>query len=114
MSLIAIKGKLTKQGEVVPLEFGNLEQIKFVRDSEEREQILKDGFEVDYDFEEITTYDASFSFLCICGNKYKYERSGEEDNDLRILSNKTVKCSCKRTYTTSINKHDELILTLNQ
>lgn len=112
MNLIAINGKLHRDGLPYPLEFGNVEQIKFIQSATKREESLKKGFEPEVDYEEETKCTASFKYTCICGIKRQVTKESESSFDLEILERHTDKCQCGRVYTTSINEHDELILKL--
>jgi len=93
-----LNGKFYKDGEVVPVEFGNNEQIKLIRDQEKRIEMFNgDGLEVDVEHEiEVTAYT---HFKCICGKQINMEASASSDDDFECLEGKKSTCgACKRAY----------------
>jgi len=75
----------------VKAEFGNLDQIKMIKEIEESDKAFKEGF--------IPDIESSFSVVepCHCGDfKLIFEAKG---NDLFCLSNEEAECpKCQRSY----------------
>lgn len=93
-----IDGKFyDEKGNEVPLEFGNLEQIKLLKEYESRISELNEGLELDVDFE--TTYTASVKIVCVCGKNIFFENEADDDEDINCLDNLKKSCrSCKAEY----------------
>jgi hypothetical protein len=104
-------GKLyNSNGDIVPLEFGNIDQINFIKDLEKRlETLSTKGIDVDVCYEPIR-FDAEIRFACLCGvTVYKTVEVYEEDND-QDLDGEFVKCrSCKTEYELQINDNGDLV-----
>jgi hypothetical protein len=93
--MVTIKdGKFYRDGEVMPVEFGNLEQIKALEDVELHKQALKEGLMLDWDSEIEVRYTADFK--CFCGNRIDMEEESEQEERPDCLSGKTFKCRCKK------------------
>lgn len=98
-----INGKFIKDDKEVPIEIGNLEQIKLYKEANRRaEQIENGDCEVDID---IYNYSADYSldFTCICGNRVS-ESGIYYIDDIDFFKEtdvcpKTIKCKkCNRSY----------------
>jgi hypothetical protein len=90
-----------------PLEFGNREQIAWIRNQERIQQDECEGIVVPIyqDVEEIITYEITVKFICstCLENQYKY-LTVDEDND--ILGQK-IKCkSCQQSYITTCRVYE--------
>jgi hypothetical protein len=71
-------GKFYKDGKEVPIEIGNKEQIKLLRNA------LKDldkGVEIDLRIDEIVKYTTSFSYTCPCCFTKNNEDVFEDEDD---------------------------------
>ena len=74
--MVTIKdGKFYKDGEVMPVEFGNLEQIKALEDLDKITKGLKEGMELDYNESMSVTYTAKID--CPCGKSVYLEEESE-------------------------------------
>lgn len=85
-------------GNVVPLEFGNREQIRLIHEHDQRASAFKgDGLNIEYDSE--PKYHLQARFQCICSEAiYIDDHDAEDEFDAEGLC-KDIKChSCKRTY----------------
>jgi hypothetical protein len=97
---------LDKNGNIVPLEFGNPEQIQVLKEYESRISELKDGLKLIVEFE--TKHTALASFKCVCGQNVFFENEADDDDDVECLNNMKKKCNdCKAEYELSV-KDDEL------
>jgi predicted nucleic acid-binding Zn ribbon protein len=95
-------GKFYNGGQVVPLEFGNKEQIRLIQEAEKALTALSgDGLIVEPNIEEEITYSASYYFKCVCGN--------------RVENHSTCR-QCKRTYTVvyADKRHKKLLVKIKQ
>ena len=92
------EGKLYCNDELVNIEFGNTDLINFLKQENERIEMLQgEGYEIDINVE--TIYKAEGSFKCFCGSKVWIE-SEEDDEDEAInalVGTKTCR-SCKQEY----------------
>jgi hypothetical protein len=110
MSLKIKDGKLyNSNGDIVPLEFGNIDQINFIKDLEKRlETLSTKGIDVDVYYEPIR-YDAEIRFTCICGSLV-YRTMEVEEEDHVELDSEFVKCrSCKTEYELQTNDMGDLV-----
>lgn len=98
-----INGKFIKDNKEIPIEIGNLEQIKLYKEANRRAEQFENGdCKVDI---EIYNYsvDYSFYFTCICGNIVS-EAGTYDINDIDFFNEtdvcpKIVKCKkCNRSY----------------
>lgn len=113
MALKLKNGKFFRDGNPVPLEFGNQEQIdlmkaelsklapEIVEDSEEDDG-KNSSVEVDVHIEETTTYTASVSLKCSCGAYVRwsgYEPTEWEDEATDDLQDEKERCrTCHKEY----------------
>lgn len=96
-----VNGKLAdEQGNPVVLEFGNRDQIDFIRDYQ---RMLDDGVEVDVSIE--VSYTASGCFRCACGTRLYIETNADDDYDEDCLVDWQKTCRmCNTNYI--IDKND--------
>lgn len=67
-------GKFYEGNVIVPLEFGNTEQIKLIQEYDRLATAYRGkGLKVDPTIKEITQYRAHLSFKCLCGNRIEVE-----------------------------------------
>lgn len=99
------KGKFYKNGKVVPVEIGNIEQINVLQELESlQEQLIEDGIELDIkedgdtEDEETTLY--SIDFKCLCGVRQDEEIEGDaNDFGAELFDSERIKCyHCHRKY----------------
>ena len=97
-------------GEKVRLEFGNEEQIRFLkRHAELKEKFSGDGLELDV---EVTTQiNVSTSFQCMCGEGWVYvDLEGDEDSDESEIIGMFPSChKCKQRYEITENDEGEIV-----
>jgi len=87
-------GKFYKDGQVMPAEFGNIEQIKALEEVELHKQALKEGLMLDWREEIQVTYTSEFK--CYCGKQIFIEAESAEENEPIVMAGKTYKCACKK------------------
>lgn len=99
------KGKFYKNGKVVPIEIGNIEQINILQELESLyEQLIEDGIEIDVeedeDSEEKDKMIYSIDFNCLCGVRQDKEIEGDaNDFGAGLFDEERIKCyHCKRNY----------------
>lgn len=99
-----INGKFYEGDKLVPLEFGNKEQIHLIREAEKLSNLLNgNGLTVDPEIE--TTITANVNFRCICGKLvHFYERELTKERDAhKELKGEICKCNnCQRKYVLDI------------
>lgn len=115
--MILRDGKFYEGDTVVPLEFGNKEQIRLMQEQMRLIADLKDGLVVEPDIEEITTYSATVRFKCVCGHSISREFDELEEDDpfevARRFDGRSKDChKCQRKYIFSINEDLDLIVKL--
>lgn len=112
MSLILKDGKFYRDGVFEPLEFGNKDQIKIIRDSLRlANQLLTTGVPVDVEFESVIT--AKVEFRCQCGQLVWFEREVDYDEDYKNLYGVTSSClKCKTKYI--LHNHEGLTVKLKK
>ncbi len=95
-----VQGKFyDSEGKIVPLEFGNKEQIKLIQ---EKEKIMSEGLEVELDIDEPRLITGTISFNCFqCDKRIHVEEEGEDDQDIiNCLVKRKKECpGCKVKYT---------------
>jgi len=91
-------GGLYKGDVKLQLEFGNLEQIKALREYEYRMAAFsEDGLELDPYYE--TDVTAHASFRCLCGFSIDISVSADDDEDVDCFHSITKKCiKCSKSY----------------
>lgn len=87
-------------GNVVPLEHGNKEQFKLMEEERHRiNSFSEDGYAVTMDVGEVTTYDLSIRFKCICGSWLLRDGETDDSMDISSILKRTFVCNeCKRSY----------------
>jgi len=92
-------GQFFKNGVVVPVEFGNEEQIKLLKEQGIYLDKLRNGLELNPISEISVTY--TDIFKCFCGLQIFLENESEREDDEECLSEITRKCRCgKHTFKT--------------
>ena len=101
-------------GEKVRLEFGNEEQIKFLkRHAELTEKFGGDGLELDVEVRICSTI--STSFQCICGEGWVYvDIEGDEDSDeSEVIGLSPICRKCSQKYDITENNEGEIVAKIN-
>jgi len=95
-------------GNVVPLEFGNKEQIKLMNEEKNRVDCFTgDGLPVSIDIDERVVYDFQIRFKCICGKQIYRDYESDESDDFEGILKRGFFCSeCKRGYIAEIDPDD--------
>lgn len=111
MPLEIKNGKFYRDGELIPTEIGNKEQIELMKKELEYITALNnDGISIDVEVEEVITYRASGHFRCKCGKILLFE-SHEFDGEYDSLEglNETEKTcrNCNKTYIILRDEDDE-------
>lgn len=101
-------GKFYRGNEIVPLEFGNKEQIKLIEQAYKRmsEFRSEDGGEVDVTVE--TKYEAYLRFQCACGSYVSECNDIDDEDDYRELTGDIQCRNCKQTYSLFLRETGEL------
>jgi hypothetical protein len=107
MALKLLNGKFYDNGNIVPLEFGNWEQIRLiqaeVRRLEELEAAEEEGIPVEPYCNNIRTiYEIDVDHRCICKNVIWFSQETEDADDeddaveqyIKHTESKTKKCKC--------------------
>lgn len=96
--MILRDGKFYEGDQVVPLEFGNKEQIRLMNEAKYVFQALSgDGLEVDVEVESKIT--ASVNFKCTCGQTVWFEVEIPEEDNFNDLDDEETNCpKCKNRY----------------
>lgn len=107
--MILIDGKFYEGDQLVPLEFGNKEQIRLIQEQKNRLEALEgDGLQVDPEIERVTK--VSVDFKCICGQTvWFHEKECDDDIDFleeEMVGEKTSCRKCQRKYIIVINDGD--------
>lgn len=101
-------GKFYKDGEAMPVEFGNLEQIKALEDLDKLTKGLKEGMELDYNEQMTVTYTASFK--CPCGKYVYLQDVSDYEDQPDTLAAITKKCRCgKHMFRTYMEDGDLMV-----
>ena len=105
--LILKGGKFFRGSEFVPLEFGNIEQIKII---EEKQKLLTNlngsGLVLDVWCEEIKHYEVKTDFICInCDKRVYIEREVDDDTEKQAILGTHSCWHCKQKY--KIEKNDD-------
>lgn len=105
-----VKGQLcNSNGEPIPLEFGNREQIDFIREHERMiEEFNGEGVELDVSWE--AHYTAETHIDCPCGKTIWIETDADDEDDIECLDKAEKTCrNCGTEYILFVNKDYELI-----
>jgi collagenase-like PrtC family protease len=110
--MILKNGKFYDGDKEVPLEFGNKEQIKLLREVDRRAEMLQgEGLEIEIVGEEKWTLMAQFR--CICSNQIFFEDDNCDDElDINGLCKDRTCRKCKRVYSVEGGDPGELIIKL--
>jgi hypothetical protein len=108
--LIIKNGNFYKDGNLIPTEFGNKEQIEALRLYQNRLQKIENeevSINVSFERREIT---ASYSFQCACGNKVYGDEIVDDDEESELVG-KTARCKhCLTKYVFSETDDFELTI----
>lgn len=107
--MILKNGKFyNSDGQVMPLEFGNKEQIDILKKEQNRVDCFTgDGLPITIDIDERVIYDFQIRFHCICGHPMYRDYESEECDDFTGLFKRDFHCTqCKRNYTAEIDPDD--------
>lgn len=110
MSFRIKDGKLYNlQGELVELEFGNQDQITFIKDLEKKiEQYDDQGVELDVEIE--ATYTLNTVIMCLCGKNVYVELEADSEYDYECAHGIHKTCrNCKTEYELSTNSEGDLV-----
>lgn len=105
-----IKGKLcNNKGEPITLEFGNREQIEFIREHERMvEQFNGEGVELDVSWE--AHYTAETHIDCPCGQTIWIETDADDEDDVECLDRAEKGCrSCGTEYVLIVKDNYEVV-----
>lgn len=106
--MILRDGKFYEGDKVIPLEFGNKEQIKLMNQANELIRLFRtDGVEVSVNV--ITKVEASASFKCVCGQTVWKDNEVDDEDDIEPLQGYTKCQRCQKEYDISQNDDGELI-----
>lgn len=111
-NLVLRGGKFYRGSEIVPLEFGNIEQINLIR---KQEKILNaingEGLILDVWVDQVTTYTVKADFVCTECNTRLWidEEVDDEDDKAEILGEHSCH-HCKAKYKISMNKEGEYVV----
>jgi hypothetical protein len=97
-------GKFYREGQRVPLEFGNTEQINMIN---RRLKIIREGISVSPSYgSEITGY---IHFKCVCGQSLILEHVVDEEGDIEQFIGMQKKCyKCLQEYTVEADGKSDL------
>ena len=100
--------KLCYDGKPVPLIFGDLDQIKVIREHEEMMRKLNfEGLEIDPEFE------IKFRFKCVCGRRLSFDEDVTHDCLDEYESHNTCTCgNCTREYSFKADGYGEYVVKL--
>jgi hypothetical protein len=73
------QGQFYRGNELVKPEFGNVEQIRLLREAAEKMEARKDGVLVDFTATEKINYIIEGDFECDCGNSISHRDTDNED-----------------------------------
>lgn len=109
--MILKDGKFWNNGEVVPIEFGNKEQIRLMTNAlGDLKALENDGIEIDPDFEEKVV--ASYNFKCVCGSWVRFSEveADDEQDALKEFIGQTRCCKCKKKYKIEQSEEGEIVI----
>lgn len=108
-----INGKLHDPlGNRVPLEFGNMDQIKFIKRCQDMaEQYRGEGVALDVYHD--VKYTAEVMLNCLCGHKIWIDEEVESDEDIDVFNGYNTTCrKCNSKYHLQTNDDGEVIALL--
>ena len=87
-------------GQVVPLEFGNKEQIALIHDYERREREFNKGMIMVFDVDESESIVKLHShFRCLCEKYINFDSQGDSEYiAYDMLDGQRQRCTCGRKY----------------
>jgi hypothetical protein len=99
-------------GNPVPLEFGNMDQIKFInRCKDMMDQYRGEGVALDV-YHDIT-YTAEVMLNCLCGHKIWIDEEVKSDEDIDVFNGYNTTCrKCNSRYNLTTNDDGEVIALL--
>jgi len=109
-----VNGKLAdEKGNPVVLEFGNRDQIDFIKDYQRMlDEFNGDGVEVDVSME--AHYTASGYFRCTCGTGLYIEAEADDEDDEDCLVDWKKTCRiCKTNYIIDKNDAGNIVAKIN-
>lgn len=103
--MIIQDGRFYKDGKVVPLEHGNLEQIKLLKEIQDK---IENGISPTI----IVTKQVRLQFKCVCGVVVEFQFDDmDEDQYLDVLEDEQGTChNCKQRYIVIKDENEGLIL----
>jgi hypothetical protein len=110
--MILKDGKFYEGTTIVPLEFGNKEQIRLMNEAKHRIEAIKgDGLYADVDI--VTTFTANVTGKCLCGNSIWWEIELDEEDDIKNLIGETTNCpKCKKQYILAEDEDNDTVYKL--
>lgn len=109
-----INGKVCDlSGNPVPLEFGNADQIAFIKRCQDRADAFRnDG--VALDVYHVVHHTAEALLNCVCGHRMWIEHETEDEEDIEPFEGHERVCyKCNSKYVLTINDDGEVIATLS-
>lgn len=108
--MILQNGKFFENGVPVPLEFGNVEQIKLMKEAEKRLALMTgEGMPIDVWIE--ASYEANTKFKCIsCSKPVFVSRSVDDERDKSDMIGDCACNWCKEKYVISKNNEGDFIV----
>jgi len=91
-----VNGKFQKDGQIIPVEIGNKEQMAALENTEKRHTSFKKGLETGYDTEINVKY--STSFKCLCGSVIHLNGEDDTEDDPSCLLGIEKCYSCNQSY----------------
>jgi len=110
--LVLKGGKFYRGKELVPIEFGNWEQIKLIEEKqEELKAIHGEGLIVDVWVEEITYYMAKADFKCIeCDSTVDIEQEVDDEDDKDDILGECKCWKCRAIYEIKKNSDGDYVV----
>lgn len=95
--LTIIDGHFTRNGEVVPTEFGNVEHIDCLARCQRQLKLLADGMGVSTEWH--TKHTGNLRFDCVCGKtQYIEVDDADSDADSEFVGSERTCHACKKEY----------------
>jgi len=93
-----IEGKFYEGDKVIPLEFGNKEQIRIIAEQQRIvDELNGDGLVVDPDIEEVIKVSVSTKCLCGGGVYFQDREIGSDDDAIEEMQGDIASChKCKK------------------
>lgn len=111
MGYAIVDGHLYKDGVKERLEFGNVEQIKFINYIN---KLSKDGLPLDVDIEKEITINANFK--CVCQNHHFWISIGGDDysDESELIGEQVICPKCKTKYEVSENEYMDIVVLIKK